>query len=304
MARLPPLHTLLALEASVRHRSYSKAAEELNLTHGAVSHQMRRLEQDLGASLFNRSGNSMLPTTAAEQLATAVARAVEDLCAAVSEVTDGGEEVLAITTLQSLASQWLVPRLGAFQMAHPKIAVRLETDGRLMDLTRENFDVALRSGSGDWPGLESIYLSPSAVTPLCTRAFAEQFGGLSKAEDLLKAPRIGPADHWAAWFVAAGMVAPKAPARPKLIADLQTIEVASALAGHAVALGSPILFAAEIAQGRLFQPFQTMLHHGAGFWLTYPRDRRRVSKIVAFREWILAAVADDPAAAAYAEQAA
>jgi LysR family glycine cleavage system transcriptional activator len=303
MVRLPPLQTLRALEAAVRHRSYSKAAQELNLTHGAISHQMRRLEQDLGASLFNRSGNAMLPTAAAVSLAAAVARAVEDLCAAVSDVAGAGEEVLAITTLQSLASQWLVPRLGAFQKAHPGIAVRLETEGRVVDLLRENFDVALRSGSGDWPGLESIYLAPTAVTPVCAPAFAEQFG-LGRPEDLLAAPRIGAHENWAAWFAAAGVAAPEAPARPRLTADLHTIEVASALAGNVAALGSPVLFAAEISQGRLVQPFQVMLHSSAGFWLTYPRERRRAAKIVAFREWLLAAIAQDPATAAHTEKAA
>jgi len=209
---------------------------------------------------------------------------------AIADLTEEGDGVLSITTAESLASQWLAPRLGAFQLAHPKLAVRLDTGPRIADLGREGFDVAIRSGSGEWPGLESLYLFPSSVTPLCTPEVRDALGGLARPEDLANAPLIGLDAAWTDWFAAAGVSERPASAVGRLIADLQVLEVASALAGRGVALGSPILFAAEIAQGRLVRPFEVVVNQAAGFWLAYPAERRRVRKIAAFRDWVIAAV--------------
>jgi LysR family glycine cleavage system transcriptional activator len=138
---------------------------------------------------------------------------------------------------------------------------------------------------------------PSAVTPLCSPDFAARHGGLAKPEDLLAVPRIGPQEEWAAWFAETGVGDRETPVRPRWSADLQTIEVVSALAGHGVALGSPILFAPEI---RLIRPFEAVVAFNAGHWLVYPEDRRRSAKIKAFREWMLRILAADPSTAAHA----
>jgi LysR family glycine cleavage system transcriptional activator len=114
---------------------------------------------------------------------------------------------------------------------------------------------------------------------------------------LLSAPLVGLDEEWAAWFAAAGVSGVATPTRGRLIADMQTIEVASALAGRGVALGSPILFAPEIIQGRLVQPFAAVAARSAGYWLAYPKERRRAPKIAAFRDWLLECVAEDAAEA-------
>jgi LysR family glycine cleavage system transcriptional activator len=128
----------------------------------------------------------------------------------------------------------------------------------------------------------------------------ERLGGLRRPEDLLNAPLIGVRDEWDAWFQAAGVIAPHPGDAPlRLAADTQVLEIASALGGHGLVLASPIFFAAEIASGRLVRPFETTVRFGDGFWLAYPSERRRAPKIVAFRDWVLTCVAEDPALAPY-----
>jgi LysR family glycine cleavage system transcriptional activator len=237
-------------------------------------------------------------TAAGERLARAAGEAMNLLRAALSDLREQDDGVLAITTLQSFATQWLAPRLGAFQIAHPKIAVRLDTSSQVIDIRSGGFDVALRSGSGDWPGLESQHLFSSAKTPLCAPPLRAALGGLSTPLELLTAPLIGAHQEWAGWFVAAGVDAPVERTGARLVADLQTIEVGSAVSAQGVALGAPRLYAREIAEGRLVRPFETSVAFNAGYWLAYARDRRCAPKIVAFREWLMGCVADEAAAIA------
>ncbi len=299
-----PLSAIRIFEAAARLKSFTRAAEELNITQAAVSWQVKALEQKLGQSLFQRLPREVALTASGERLARAATESLSILRGAVSDLTETGEGVLAITTLQTLATQWLAPRLGAFQLAHPRLAVRLETTGRTVDLMRENVDVAIRAGSGDWPGLESHYLFPNVATPLCTAALRARLGGLARPQDLLGAPLIGISAEWNAWFQAAGVVQPSPDEAPyRLAADNQVLEIASALGDHGMVLASPIFFAPEIAAGRLVRPFEQLTFFGDGYWLAYPRDRRRAPKIAAFREWLLAAVADDPVIAAHLPKA-
>ena len=194
------------------------------------------------------------------------------------------------------ANQWLAPRIGAFQLKHPSIAVRLDTSTRLVDLAHENFDVAVRSGEGDWPGIESHYLFPHIHAPLCTPAMRERLGGLARPEDLLEAPLIGSPQEWAIWFAAVGVGRQDAAdiRTPRIIGDSQTVEVASALGEQGVALACPFFFNADLEAGRLVMPFKTVAHYGGAYWLAYRADRARAPKIRAFREWILDCAAQDP----------
>ena len=289
-----PLSAIRVFEAAARLRSFTQAAEELGITQAAVSWQVKALERRLDQPLFRRLPREVALTASGERLSRAASEAVKLLRTAISDLTETGDGVLAITTLQSLATQWLAPRLGGFHLAHPKLAVRLETGARTADLVRDGFDVGLRSGTGDWPGLESHFLFPSIGVPLCTPQLRESLGGLARPDSLLDAPRLGLEAEWAAWFAAAGVATPLSGPQPMFSADLQTVEVASALAGQGVALGSPILFAGELSQGRLVQPFETVVSFSAGYWLVYPKERRRTPKIVAFRDWLLACITEDP----------
>ncbi len=291
-----PLSAIRVFEAAARQRSFTRAADELGITQAAVSWQVKSLERQLGQVLFVRLPKEVALTPPGERLARAATDALGVLRTAITDLADAGESVLALTTTGSFASLWLAPRIGGFQIAHPKIAVSLDATARQVDLMRENVHAAVRPGSGGWPGQESVYLFSAAITPLCTPEFARRHR-LKRPEDLLEAPRIGLPADWSAWFEAAGVAMSGAPAAPSLVAKQQSFEVALALGGSVAALAARIYFAADVKAGRLIQPFETMLYADRAYWLTYRKDRRRDPKIIAFRDWLLAAIADDPAVA-------
>ena len=291
-----PLSSIRVFEAAARLNSFTRAAEELGMTQAAVSWQIKALETRLGISLFRRLPREVQPTEQGERLSRAATEAMTLLRRAFAEVTETDQGVLSITTLTTLATQWLAPRLGAFQVANPGLAVRLDTSPTIVDLPRSSLDVALRTGHGQWPGVECAYLMPSVFTPLCSPKLSASLG-LKTPADLVDAPRVGDEKEWAAWFAAAG-VATAETATSRLRADIQGLEVAAALGGQGVALGSPILFAREIESGRLVRPFQQSVKLSEGYWIAWPEDRRRSPKIARFRDWLLAEAAADPDIAA------
>lgn len=288
-----PLASIRVFEAAARLKSFTRAAEELGMTQAAVSWQIKALEGRLGQSLFRRLPREVQPTEAGERLSSAATEALTLLRRAISDLTEADEHILSITTLATLASQWLAPHLGAFQLANPGLAVRLDTNPNLLDLSREGFDVGLRSGHGDWPGLESQLIMPSVFTPLCSPEMAKRLK-LENPCDLLEAPRIGMEKEWAEWFAAAGLSDDRRPAT-RLTADYQVLEVAAALGGQGVALGSPIFFAREINAGLLVRPFRQTVKFNSGYYLVWPEGRRRSSKIRRFREWMMSVADADPA---------
>ena len=295
-----PLSSIRVFEAAARLLSFTGAAKELGMTQAAVSWQVKALERRLDQPLFRRLTREVALTPAGERLARAASEAMAALRTAVSDISEEGEGVLAITTMQTLGERWLAPRLGAFQVSHPKIAVRLETTGRMADLARGEADVAIRTGSGDWPGLEAIRLFSTGWTAVGLPEAVAALGPEPAPADLLNAPRVGLPAEWRAWFEAAGVDAPlDGPAAERITADNQVLEVAAAVASGAFALASPIMFAPDIAAGRLVQPFDVVTRHPQSYWLAYPTERRRARKIAAFREWLLAAAAADPAAQRY-----
>jgi LysR family glycine cleavage system transcriptional activator len=291
-----PLSALRVFEAAARRRSFTRAAEELGVSQAAVSWQVKALERRLEQVLFERHPKEVVLTPPGERLAQAATEAMTILRTAVSEMAETGDNALALTTTGSFATHWLASRIGSFQSKHPNMTVRVEATSRQADLLREPFDAAVRPGSGDWPGLESVFLFPATVTPVCTPEFAVRHGGLVRPEDLVSAPRIGLAEDWAAWFDAAGVKRDFTP-QPSVAAKQQAFEVGSALTGRVAALASPIYFADEIKDGRLIRPFEATLEIAQGYWLAYRNDRRRMPKIVALREWLQATIAADPATA-------
>lgn len=288
---LPPLAAIRCFEAAARHLSFTRAAEELGMTQAAVSYQIKLLEERCGP-LFLRRPRGVALTEAGRRLAPAVTEAFTALRAAFEDVGRAAEGVLVISAVNTFASNWLVPRLGAFQFAHPTIAVKLEVSGRLVDFTREEVDVGIRSGVGPWPGLVAHRLQPVAYTPMLSPRLLERAGPLTSPADLLKLPLVDPQDvWWARWFAAAGVDAADLDRRPDLRVGTQQLGAGVAMAGQGVAVLSPMLFREEIAGGRLVQPFPLVHHAGESYWLVYPEIRRRSPKIRAFRDWLLDAVA-------------
>lgn len=286
--KLPPLTAVRAFEAAARHQSFTKAAEELGMTQAAVSYQVKLLEDRLGQALFARQARQVRLTAVGQRLGPAVTEAFEALRAAFDHLAEESETVLAITALHTLAATWLVPRLGAFQLAHPTLAVRLDTADELRDLARDGFDVGIRAGLGDWPGHESHLLLPMNFTVVCSPDFRDRMD-LRRPEDLLRAPLIGPTDDWwALWFRAAGVADADLSRHTDVQLGHQQFEAAAAAAGHGAALVVPQFFRADLASGRLVRPFDVVVPYARGYWLTYPESRRRSAKIRAFRDWMLA----------------
>src|SRR3712207_3570108 len=161
--KLPPMSAVRVFEAAARHQSFTRAAEELGMTQAAVSYQIRMLEDRVGTPLFTRLPRQVVLTAKGRQLAPAVTEAFEALRDAFSGLEEAVQSVLSITTLTTFASAWLVPRLGRFQQLHPDIAVQIDVSSQVVDLARSDFDIAIRSGTGEWPGLEAHFLFPNQI---------------------------------------------------------------------------------------------------------------------------------------------
>jgi LysR family glycine cleavage system transcriptional activator len=285
---LPSLPAIRAFEAAARLGSFTRAADELHMTQAAVSYQIKQLEQRLGLALFHRQPRQVVLTPAGHRLAPAVLDAFKQLHTAFAQAIERVESELAITALPTIAAAWLVPRLGTFQLAHPRLAVRLDTAVQLVDLTRGEFDVGIRIGGGEWPGLHADFLLPSLFTPLCSPALRER---LRTPADMLAMPRFGRERWWRAWFAAAGLPDADLTAKPGVELDVEQHAVTAAIAGHGVALSSPLFFEQDIAAGRLLQPFELVVRDQRDYWLTYPTTLRSSEKIRAFRAWLLAQAA-------------
>jgi LysR family glycine cleavage system transcriptional activator len=280
-------------EAAARHQSFTRAAEELGMTQAAVSYQIKMLEDRIGAPLFNRLPRQVTLTAKGRQLAPAVTEAFETLRNAFAGVEAMVQSVLSISTLTTFASNWLVPRLGRFQQLHPNIAVQINVSGQVVEFGQTDFDLAIRSGNGDWPGVEAHLLFPNLFTPVCS---PELIRGVTLKEpsDILRFPIISPNDPWwQDWFLAAGVQDFDPSQRPDNYLGAQQFEGMAAMAGQGFALINPYFFPGDLATGRLVQPFDLLATSERGYWLVYPKARRRSAKIEAFRDWVLSEVAGD-----------
>lgn len=197
--------------------------------------------------------------------------------------------VLAVTAAPSLNPGWLIPRLAAFQEHYPDIDVRLETSPGLEDLERSGFDIALRSGDGRWPGLIAHKLADFRLTPLCSPGFVERHGPFNRPDDLLSTPLIERDDPaWPRWFAAAGLPEVELTGGPALRLATRNLYGEAALASRGVALLMPLFYAAELVQGRLVRPFETVLNmEPSAYWFSYPASQRRARPIRLLRDWLL-----------------
>ncbi|SIQ20287.1 LysR family transcriptional regulator, glycine cleavage system transcriptional activator [Rhizobium sp. RU35A] len=287
MSKQFPLNALRVFEAVSRHLSFTKAGEELGLTQTAVSYQVKLLEDMLGEALFLRQPRRIHLTEAGSRLAPKVSEGFELLRAAVNEMQGVAEGTLIIHSTHTFASHWLARHLGIFQLDNPTIAVRLETSQQVIDFSKTEADVAIRVGTGEWPGLKSHFVLRNHFTPMLSPTLAETIGGVREPLDLVKLKIIDPSDPWwRIWFTAAGH--PDAPLESTSRSRLgsQAVEAAAAIAGHGVAILRPDFYQDDVAMGRLIQPFPLTCEDGSHYWLAYPETRRHVGKIRAFREFL------------------
>ncbi len=300
MATLPSLSGLRAFEAAARYLSFKAAAEELHVTQTAISHQIRRLEEQLGRRLFERRNRSLALTRDAEAYLPAVRAAFEDLRQATARLQRSGHDnVLIVSTTASLAAKWLITRVAAFQDAHPGIEVRITTSSQLVDFRRDQVDMAVRYGRGSWPGLRAEWLMAEDIFPICSPALLCGEHPLRQPDDLahhnLLHVTTGPED-WQMWLTAAGL--PRSLAeRRGLTFDQSFMAMQAAIEGLGVALGRSRFVETDIAAGRLVAPFEVRLPTDAGYYVVAPAHTADTRKIALFRAWLIASTRPETDAA-------
>lgn len=296
-ARLPSLTGLRAFEAAARHLSFTRAAEELNVTQTAISHQIRRLEDQLGLKLFVRRHRALGLTQAGAAYLPAVSGAFDDLRRATARITAARDEgVLTVSTLPTLAAKWLVPRLMEFQERHPDIEVRLTTTTALVDLRRDDVDLAIRYGRGAWPGLRADFLMNDELFPVCAPDYPQKAGPLDSPADLANHTllHVSPnPESWRQWLTAAGY--PDLQGRRNITFDLQLTAMEAAMDGMGVAIARTRTAERDLKAGRLIRPFALTAPLGAGFYVVVPEEEADLPKIAAFRNWLLEVARRNPA---------
>jgi len=300
-ARLPSLNGLRALEAAARHLSFTQAGSELNVTQTAISHQIRRLEEELGIRLFIRKNRALALTPKARDYLPGVRAAFNDLRLATDRLLRKDDDhVLTVSTLASLAAKWLLPRLTAFQEAHPGIDVRITTSTTLVDFRGGDVDAAIRYGRGNWQGLRAEWLMADDFFPVCSPALLNGKRPLKCPEDLRDHVLLHTStngDDWRQWLTAAGL--PSDISKPPGITfDLILMTVQAAIDGIGVAMGRTSYVQDDIAKGRLVVPFKIALPADAGFYLVSPEGVPEPPKLRAFRQWLVASAKNGPAKAA------
>jgi LysR family glycine cleavage system transcriptional activator len=297
---LPPLNGLRAFEAAARHMSFTDAADELSVTQAAISHQVRGLEQRLGLKLFVRRNRSLLLSEAGQAYLPQVRAAFDQLHEATEKLLQkdrGGH--LTVTTTSSFAMKWLVPRLGGFQRANPEIDVRVHTGTTLVDFSREDVDIGIRYGRGQWPGLAADRLVNEDVMPVCAPSLIKGPNGLRKPADLKRFTllHIGNfPDNWQIWLTAAGVKG--VDSSRGVFFDFALAAYQAAMDGLGVALGRQPLVDPDLKAGRLVVPFDFKMSTDLAYYLVYPPEAIRRRKIKAFRDWIVSLAEVEPKVAA------
>jgi LysR family glycine cleavage system transcriptional activator len=295
MRRLPPLAAIRAFEAAARTENFTAAAAELGMTQAAVSYQVKSLEERMGAPLFVREKGRVRLTPLGSKLLPPLSRAFDAIEGAFATHREEDESLLTITTTHTFANTWLAWRLGAFQIEHPELAVRMTASNVVVDLRSGEADVAIRAGRGDWEGLEHHELFKSSFTPMaspdCIAAAERKLGRRLEPRDLLVQNRINPSDDWwLQWFADNGVPTDDGIfRRPGVRLDSQADEGHAAMAGQGFVLLTPLLWKGDVAAGRLKVPFpERVSTRGWAYWLVYPSERKMVPKVKRFREWLLA----------------
>ena len=282
-----PLNALRAFDAAARHLNFTRAAIELCVSQGAVSHQVAALDKRLGALLFRRLPRGLALTDEGAALLPVVADAFDRVGATLDRFADGRyREVLTLGVVGTFATGWLMERLDTFDRAHPEIDLRVLTNNNRVDLAGEGLDLAVKFGDGAWHGTHAEPIMAAPLTPLCAPAAAARLAtpvALSQ-ETLLRSYR---ADEWPRWFEAAGTACPRLRGP---VFDSSVASVAAAVAGAGVALAPAAMFARALAAERLARPFPQEIDVGR-YWLIRLQSRRDTLAMEAFRAWVVGAAA-------------
>lgn len=289
------MSTLRSFETAARLLSFSKAAEELHVTHGAVSRAIATLEEALQVKLFERGVRTVRLTQAGASYFLVVQEILDRLSAATIVLTDQRSSgVLNVSTLDSFAAKWLVPRLFRFSDEHKDIDIRLSTSEKLANFTSDGIDLVIRYGRGSYPGLKSELLLKEELTPVCSPSLLANGPPLNSLEDLRHHNLIHdefPID-WVAWLRFAGVTGIDARRGQRFQSSVLAVQ--AAVQGGGVVLGRSALVADDLKAGRLVQPFSLSIPTDLAYYVVYPPEHIKRHKVKAFRDWLLqqAAAAD------------
>lgn len=287
MRDLPPLNALKAFDAAARHLSLTRAAEELYVTHGAVSRQIKELEGFLGRPLFLRRPRGLELTDHGRLLAYTTQRLFDDLRQAVRGLQAvSGPDVITVSTVPSLAARWLVPRLAAFQERWPGREIRVGTTKQLVNFRRDHVDVALRYGRGGWRGVYCERLFSPREFPVCAPALLSGEKSLRQPADLRNFTLIHDMSfgNWSQWLAAAGV--PDIDPRKGILLEDMNVALQAAIEGQGVALASLPLVHADLRAGRLVRPFAVDIPVELSFYIVCEAGREQSPELAPFLAWL------------------
>jgi LysR family glycine cleavage system transcriptional activator len=270
LRRLPPLNAIKAFNAAARSESFTRAAEELNVTPGAVSHHVKALEALLGIKLFNRERQRLILTELGHEYLTVIRDALDRIALGTERLVQRrSSRNLTVSTSPDFAAKWLVHRLGRFAESHPEIDLRISATAHHVDFAREDVDLAIRHGDGNWAGLAVERLCSERLFPVCSRKLVSGHKRITNARDLLKFPllRLGDWATWRRWFEAAG-VSDFVAHGP--IVNRASMLIDAAVDGQGVALARTTLAAWDLINGRLVRPIDVSLRMPNTYWIVCP----------------------------------
>ncbi|BBE71113.1 LysR family transcriptional regulator [Oharaeibacter diazotrophicus] len=290
MARplLPSITALTAFESAARHLSFSRAAAELHLTQGAVSRQIRQLEETLGLDLFERVNQRVFLTDAGATYLADVRGLIDGLAAATRRVmaSAGGGGVLELAVLPTFATRWLMPRLPAFLAAHPGATVNFSVRLEPFSFADDRLDAAIHHGEATWPGAVCVHLCDEQVIPVASPSFRDDHS-IGRADDLARVPLLHQATRptaWRDWFEAAGVDAGAVFRGSRF--DQFAMIAGAAVAGLGAALVPRFLIEEELRTGRLAVLFDRPLSSGTAYWYVFPEEKSGSALVRVFGEWL------------------
>ena len=298
MKRLPPLNALRVFEAAARHLSFTKAADELNVTPGAVSQQIKALEDFIGAPVFRRNKRALLLTDEAQASLPILREGFDRLAEAASLLTarrDGGR--LTVSVAPSLAAKWLVPRLDRFRDRHPDFDVWISADMEVVDFSGDDVDLAIRYGGGRYPGVVVEHLMAETIVPVCSPRLLLGDAPLKTPQDLARHVLLhdGSPDNdescptWPMWLKAAGVKSVDGSRGPKF--NQSSLVIEAAVAGRGVALAKSQLALADLEAARLVVPFDLSTPSAFAYYIVHPQSRAGLPQVKAFKAWLHAEAA-------------
>jgi DNA-binding transcriptional LysR family regulator len=285
-----PLNAIRAIEIVARRGALAPAAEELGVTPGAVSQHIRRAEERLGLTLFERTPQGLKPTPPLKAVMPELSAGFSSLGDALLSLKGSHEGVLVLTTGSVFASRWLIWRVGKFTALNPEIELRLVITGSIVDLQRPDVDCGIRYGRGDWPGVKSVPIGGKAFQPVCAPGVAAKLGSPA---DLTNVPVIRDLTtmlSWEAWWKSVGFDTPPETHGPTFADPALAFD--AAISDQGVLMAVDMMSADAVSDGRLVRPFDAPIETAVQYWLVTAESRRESQKLRKFREWLATEVPD------------